>query len=97
MKLQTSSSLEVPSDLLDAIRAFPTQREVEHCGTKFRVSPLAIYAVCPSCGVRIKVRSYSGVSEVEDIFDAVLEWMGQPEARDHAQRRQEEIEADRNE
>lgn len=97
MKLQTPSSLAVTSDLLDAIRAFPTQREVEHCGTKFAVSPLAFYAACPRCGVRVKVRSYSGISEIEDVFDAVLEWMGQPKARDHVQRRQEEIEADKNE
>lgn len=94
MKPQSHPLVEVPSSLVDAIRSFPARREVEHCGQSLAVSPFDYYATCPQCGTRIKVRSFSGVPELEDVFDAVFEWMGQPETRDVAQRRRDEIEAD---
>lgn len=97
MKPQSYPLVEVPSGLLDAIRSFPARREVEHCGHSLPVSPFDHYARCPHCGSRLKLRSFSGVPELEDLFDAVFEWMGQPETRDVAQRRQEEIEADKDE
>jgi len=55
---------------IDTIRTFPTSREVSHCGETFSVSPFDIYAPCPVCGKRIKVRSFSAHLETEDLFDA---------------------------
>jgi len=94
MDLKSHPSLEVSEELLDAIRSFPVQREVEHCGAGLALSPFDIYAECPRCGTRIKVRSFSGSGEIEDIFDAVFEWMNQPMAREVATRRQAILESD---
>ena len=80
--------------LLDAIAAFPTHRDVTHCGTAFRVSPFAVYADCPVCGARVKVRAFAAVPEVEDVFDAVFAWMTRPAAADVAADRAREIAAD---
>lgn len=93
MALQTSA-VEIPAGLLEAIRSLPREREVEHCGRKWVVSPFEFYAPCPDCGTRLKVRSFSAVPEVEDVFDAVFEWMNQPGAADLAQQRREAIRAD---
>ncbi len=80
--------------LLEAIRSFPTYREVEHCGARFTVSPFDIYAVCPRCGTRIKMRSFAGDTEFEDVFDAVFEWMSTPAGREAAERRLRQIAED---
>jgi hypothetical protein len=97
MQLQTHPHVDVPSSLIDAIRSFPLEREVEHCGSKFVVSPFDIYATCPRCSSRLKLRSFSAVPEIEDVFDAVFEWMLQPGARELVNPRQQDIEADREE
>ncbi|MGL6096352.1 MAG: hypothetical protein ACRC7O_11225 [Fimbriiglobus sp.] len=85
---------EVCRELLDAIVAFPTSREVSHCGASFQVDPFAIYATCPTCAARIKVRSFATVPELEDVFDAVFEWMSHPEAAEAARHRQAELAAE---
>src|SRR4051812_19229166 len=87
----------VPHDLLEAIRCFPVRREVNHCGEVFAVSPFEFYAECPRCGARVKVRSFAAVTELEDVFDAVFEWMSQPEAQEIARRRQQILAEDREE
>lgn len=97
MKIQTASSVAVPSELLDAIRAFPTRREIEHCGRQWAVSPFDIYTNCPECGAQIKLRSFAAVTEIEDVFDAVIEWMCRPGAEAVIQRRRDEIQADADE
>ena len=95
MKLRTTSpQLEIPPEILDAIRSFPLVREVEHCGRKLAASPFDLYTVCPQCSARIKLRSFAGGCEIEDVFDAVFEWLGKPGAVDIAQRRQDVIAAD---
>src|SRR5205807_1065896 len=91
MDLRSRPLLEIPCGLIEAIESFPVQREVEHCNTRFTVSPFDIYAECPQCGQRIKVRSFSAVAEIEDIFDAVFEWMNRPMAREVARDRQEAL------
>ena len=88
MELDQRPRVEVPEGLLEAIRTFPAHREVEHCGVWSLVPSFAIYADCPQCGSRIKVRSFSAGGEIEDVFDAVFEWMDQPHAREEARRRQ---------
>ena len=92
-----TSRIDVSPELIDAIRAFPLQRTVEHCGARFAVSPFEFYAECPSCGARIKVRSFSATAEIEDVFDAVFEWMSAPAAQELAARRREAILADKDE
>jgi len=80
--------------LIQEIKSFPLRRGVEHCSNVFYISPFKIYATCPHCGLEIKVRSFSSVTEVEDVFDAVFESMSQPGALHYAQERQEKIKED---
>jgi hypothetical protein len=79
---------------LKLIDAFPLHREVRHCGETFHVSPFEIYADCPRCGDRIKVRSFAGRVEIEDLFDAVFAWMTQPGAEEIVRRRQKVLQQD---
>lgn len=86
-----AGDLEISQSLLDAIRSCSLARVATHCGSRFSVSPLAIYAECPHCGQRLKLRSYAGVPEIEDAIDAVLEWLNDPTARAAALARQAEL------
>jgi predicted nucleic acid-binding Zn-ribbon protein len=97
MKLESQARPDVSPELVDAIRSFPVRRTIQHCGTTFSASPFDIYADCPSCGARIKVRSFGGTTELEDVFDAVFEWMSDPAAREAVARRLQAIEADKDE
>lgn len=94
MKKDNRSEPEISPQLIEAIKSFPLSREVEHCGGVISVSPFAIYAVCPQCMVKIKVRSFSAVTELEDVFDAVFNWMNQPRALQLAEERQEILKED---
>jgi hypothetical protein len=94
MKTSTPANLNVPAGLVDAIRAFPQERDIEHCGVRFSVAPFDFYASCPHCGIRIKVRAFSATPEIEDVFDAIFEWMQQPGAADLVKRRQESLKAE---
>jgi hypothetical protein len=84
----------ISSDLLDAMKALPARREVRHCGSVFFVNPFEIYAQCPSCGQRIKVRAFSGSIEVEDLFDAVFAWMARTDGAEAARQRIAAIRSD---
>jgi hypothetical protein len=95
MNLKRYPDPAVPEELLDAIRSLPLKREVEHCGQRFVVSPFDIYATCPKCGIQLKTRSFSATTEVEDVFDAVFEWMNQPGAAELVRKRQGVIETDK--
>lgn len=94
MELEQHSELGLPEADLEAIRSFPTRREVEHCGVKIVVSPFEFYATCPRCRTRLKLRSFSAHAEIEDLFDAVFEWMKQPEAEEVVRRRQTALAAE---
>ncbi len=94
MKLEQNSEAEITEGLLEAIRSLPLQRVVEHCGSSIAVSPFEVYADCSQCGMRIKIRSFSAGAEVEDVFDAVFEWMNQPGALDLSRLRQEILRED---
>jgi hypothetical protein len=89
-------ALPVPisPDLIGAIKTLPHSRDVQHCGAIFAISPFDIYATCPHCSQQIKVRSFSATTELEDVFDAVFEWMLH-EGGDHiARQRQKAIRDD---
>ena len=94
MVLRNRCRLKIPAGLLDAIRSFPLEREVEHCGIRTKVPPFDFYAECPQCGAHIKVRSFSGVDEVEDVFDAVFERMNRPMAHEVVKHRLKALEED---
>jgi hypothetical protein len=94
MATQSDTKIDVPAGLTDAIRSFPVERIVEHCGQSIAVDPLAFYAHCAECGAEIKLRGFSAHDEIEDVFDAVLAWMNEPAARRAAQRRQEALAED---
>jgi hypothetical protein len=94
VELKDRPGVEIPPGLVEAIQSFPVQREVEHCGIRMAVAPFDIYTECRQCGSRIKVRSFSAATEIEDVFDAVFEWMNQPMAREAARRRQETLAQD---
>lgn len=53
-----------------------------------------IYAECPQCGTRLKLRAYSAIEEMEDIFDAVFQWSLKPGANAAMQKRIAEIASD---
>jgi hypothetical protein len=97
MERNSEQAVDVPAGLLEEIRSFPVKREVEHCGHTFCVSPFDFYAECPQCHTRIKVRSFSGVTEIEDVFDAVFEWMARPGAEEIVRRRQQVMKDDEEE
>ncbi len=92
--VRKSPAPDISFELIDAIKSFPTHRDVSHCGLTFQVPSLAIYGTCPTCGSRIKVRSFAAVPELEDLFDAMLEWTLSPEARRVAEERQRAIAED---
>lgn len=85
------TELRLPSELLDAIRSLPATREVVHCQTRFQIPVFATYGACPMCGEQFKVRSFSGETEIEDVFDAVFEWMSSPKTSGEAHRRIAEV------
>jgi hypothetical protein len=91
MKTSLTKEVEISQSLPEAIAAFPLNREVMHCGVGFAVSPFEIYATCPNCQTRLKVRSFSAATEIEDVFDAVFAWLNQPGAQEIAARRQQQI------
>lgn len=88
------STADISPELLDAIAQFPIVREVSHCGASFEVSPFDLYAVCPMCSERVKVRSFAAIPEIEDVFEAVFTWLAQPGALEVARRRQNDMAAD---
>jgi alkylhydroperoxidase family enzyme len=61
---------------------------------RIAVAPFDYYATCPHCNARVKVRSYAASPEIEDVFDAVFEWMNQDGARDVAERRRAALAAE---
>jgi hypothetical protein len=94
MNMQSTAHLTIPAELVEAIRSFPRERTIEHCEDKIPVSPFDFYTSCPHCGSRVKLRSLSASDEIEDVFDAVFEWMQQPGAAELVRRRQETLKAE---
>ena len=94
MSTHHATDLPLNTELVEAIAAFPVHREVTHCGVAFPVPSLDVYAVCPVCKSRIKVRSFGAPTELEDVFDAVAAWLLRPGAEQVMRRRQAEIAAD---
>ncbi len=86
--------VDVPSGLVEAVRSFPSEKIVAHCGKRWSVSPFDVYSDCPQCGARVKLRSFTGGAEIEDVFDALFEWMNQPGVDELVRQRREAIAKD---
>ena len=79
-------------DPIEQIRTLPKTRPFTCCGRTTNVSILQIYGQCPECGQNVKMRRLGSVgSEIEDVIDAVLEWMGTGKDFEMAMRRKREI------
>src|SRR5437763_15599444 len=87
----TPKDIHVSPELIDAINTFPVRREVRHCDTTFSANPFEISVRCPRCGVELKLRSFAAVAELEDVFDAVFEWMNKPGAAEMVKQRRQSI------
>ncbi len=94
MTVAEQAAIDVTPELLEAITQLPITRSVHHCGRTFTASPFDLYAPCPHCGLRVKLRGFAGVPELEDVFDAVFAWMNQPSAAEAAEKRRQQIAAD---
>ena len=94
MPSMAQTPVTIPGELVEAIRSFPAERVVEHCNARWSVPPFDIYAKCPHCGMCIKVRSFSGGMEIEDVFDAVFEWMNQAGGEELIRQRRETLNTD---
>jgi hypothetical protein len=91
MATNTSLPVDISDNLIEAVRSFPTEKHVDHCGTEFTVSPVDLYATCPQCGTRIKLRAFSAHPELADLFDAFFEWLNQPSAETLSKGRRDEL------
>ena len=65
---------------IEEIKNLPHYREFtcKNCGHTQKVYVLVIHGKCEKCGVEYKFRGIGPIgSEIEDVIDAVLEWLGQ--------------------
>jgi uncharacterized protein YjaG (DUF416 family) len=63
-----------------------------NCLSEIRYYVLQIYVVCPTCKKQLKVRGSSAIgTEIEDLMDTVLVWIGTEKTFEEALKRREEI------
>ena len=96
--VQGQRSAGTMNDIIDEIKALPHFRDITcaDCDTSFRVHTLEIHANCPKCGATPKCRAFGGIgTEVQDVIDAVLEWMGEGESLDAVMSRHKMIMEDK--
>lgn len=83
--------------IIDEIENFPATRIIEcRCGKSYRISTLLIYGHCDHCGAQTaKLRAFGGIgTELQDLIDAVLKWMGTGEQLELTLVRKKEIDED---
>jgi ribosomal protein L37AE/L43A len=62
------------------------------CGHQHRVHILQIVLICSKCKKKMKLRGLASIgSEIQDVIDAVLEWIGEGEQFEAVMKRYEEI------
>lgn len=84
------------TEVIEDIEDLPRYREYtcRQCGHKQRVHSLVIQADCEKCGGRSKLRGHASIgSEVEDVIDAVLAWLGEGEEFELAMERKRVIDS----
>ena len=65
--------------IIEEIQALPHYRyyTCNKCGHGQKIYTLVIHRKCERCGTKYKFRGMAPIgSEVEDVIDAVLEWLG---------------------
>jgi hypothetical protein len=88
MELKGSAAPDVSWDLVEYLRRFPTERSVQRCDTDR--SRARILFELSEVRRNDQLRPFGG-TEIEDLFDAVFEWMNQPGAESIVRRRREAI------
>lgn len=81
--------------VINCIQELPRYRSYtcKQCGCDQQVYILQIHGECDQCGTRYKVRGFESFgSEIEDVIDVVLEWIGQGETLSDALKRKEQLE-----
>jgi len=65
-----------------------------HCGHRQRAYTLLIQVHCEKCNTRLKIRGHASIgSEIEDVIDAVLSWLGQGREFELAMQRKQVIDS----
>lgn len=85
------------SKVIEEIENLPHFKEFvcPKCGVKQRAFILRIQADCQACKTRVKLRGYGAIgSEIEDVIDSVLAWIGDGEVLEEALLRKKEITQD---
>jgi len=81
-KNTSASSGENQMNYHDTIKAIKQAKQFKNvkcseCNECFEVHALQINATCPKCDFNLKNRGFAAIGgEIEDVIDAVLEWMG---------------------
>ena len=79
-----------------AIQELPHYRTYtcKECGYKQQIYVLQIYGECKRCKTRHKVRGFESLgTEIEDVIDVMLEWIGQGDVLADAMKRKEQLAA----
>lgn len=66
--------------VIQEIEGLPHYRtyQCRSCGNEQNTYTLTIHTTCQNCGTQYKLRGYGAIGcELEDVIDAVLEWIGQ--------------------
>lgn len=84
------------TNVIKDIENLPHYREYvcKQCGHQQQIYSLFIQANCEKCGTQVKLRGYASIgSEIEDVIDAVLEWLGKGKEFELALKRKQEIDS----
>jgi hypothetical protein len=83
--------------VIEDITNLPHYREFicNQCGHKQRAYSLVVQTHCENCKTTLKLRGYAAIgSEVEDVIDAVLAWLGQGDELELAMQRKRIVDMD---
>jgi len=75
------------TETIEEIKKLPQYREYtcNICGLKQKVFVLVIHGKCEKCGTEYKFRGIAPIgSEIEDVIDTVLEWLGKGDSLEDA-------------
>lgn len=82
------------TETIEDIQNLPHYREYScpNCGYKQKAYILEIQRNCEKCGSRSKLRRFASIgAEIEDVVDAVFDWMGKGKDFENALRIKQEM------
>lgn len=94
LSLRAFTGMSQIADLMAEIERVPHFRVSAclQCASPMRVHALQIYGTCPACGTKHKMRSFGAQgTELVDLIDSVIAWMGRGESFDAVLQRQAEL------